>query len=275
MNVFLDPQNDYVFKRIFGNENAPQVLLSFLNATMHLSGDRCIDQVTVLNPYQAPHIKAAKETILDIRCRDQSGHQYIVEMQVLPQASFDKRVLYYASKSYTLQLERSKNYTHLRKVFFLGVLGFPFSTGNSYISAHHILNVETRERTLQDFEFIFVELPKFNKKETELSSMADKWAYFLRYAADLKEIPKALMNEPDIVTAFEIARESGWSKDELLVYDYVAMRKMDEEAIEEHGFQQGEKAGLEKGKLEGRLEVARNLMAQSIPLSIVAEVTKL
>ena len=31
---FINPTNDYAFKRIFGNEKHPQVLISFLNAVL-------------------------------------------------------------------------------------------------------------------------------------------------------------------------------------------------------------------------------------------------
>jgi predicted transposase/invertase (TIGR01784 family) len=32
---FLDPKNDYVFKRIFGSEQSQDILKSFLNAILY------------------------------------------------------------------------------------------------------------------------------------------------------------------------------------------------------------------------------------------------
>ncbi len=98
---FLDPTNDMAFKKIFGNENRNHILISFLNSILQVPMDRQITGVTLLNPNQAPQLPGAKESILDVRCHDQSGAEYIVEMQVMPEEFFDKRVLYYASKAYS------------------------------------------------------------------------------------------------------------------------------------------------------------------------------
>ena len=37
---FIDPRSDYAFKRIFGNDKAHDILISFLNAIIGLTGDR-------------------------------------------------------------------------------------------------------------------------------------------------------------------------------------------------------------------------------------------
>ncbi len=87
---FLNPINDLAFKKIFGNEQKKYILISFLNSILELSTQEQITEVTLLNSNQAPHLPDAKETILDVRCHDQTGAEYIVEMQVLPEAFFDK-----------------------------------------------------------------------------------------------------------------------------------------------------------------------------------------
>ena len=47
---FIDPINDYGFKRIFGNEKHPNVLINFLNALLDFPPGRQIAQVKILNP---------------------------------------------------------------------------------------------------------------------------------------------------------------------------------------------------------------------------------
>ena len=266
MQEFLDPQNDYAFKRIFGNEEKPNVLRSFLNGALQLKGDKVIDNVAILHTHQAPHIKNTKETILDVRCHDQGGHEYIVEMQVMPQSHFDQRVLYYASKAYSLQLDRGIAYKNLRKVIFLGVLGFEFGDNKDTISTHHILDVETQKHLIQDFKFVFVQLPKFKKKEEELDNMKDKWIFFLKHAKKLKSIPKQLQ-DPDIIEAFEIAKRCNWSRDELLAYEYRRMAEWDAEARVDFAHK--------KGKAETQIEIAQNFIAKGFDLSIIADATNL
>ena len=54
----------YTFKRIFGNDKAHDILISFLDAIMGLTGDRSIESVVILNPYEAPKIKELKHSFL-------------------------------------------------------------------------------------------------------------------------------------------------------------------------------------------------------------------
>ena len=78
---FADPKNDLAFKKIFGNEQYPEVLISFLNAVLDFQGEREISEVTLTNPYQIPEIRELKQTVLDVRAKTVAGEQFIVEMQ--------------------------------------------------------------------------------------------------------------------------------------------------------------------------------------------------
>ena len=91
---FLDPTNDIAFKKIFGDENRKDILISFLNSLLGLKEGKKILEVEIQNPYQVPKIAELKNTILDVKCRDQRNISYLVEMQVAKQNGFEKRVLY-------------------------------------------------------------------------------------------------------------------------------------------------------------------------------------
>ena len=94
MMKFVDIKNDIAFRKIFGNENRKEVLISFLNAVLLLESDKKIISVEILTPYQLPSLKGGKVTIVDVKAKDQSNKNYIVEMQVAEVDGFDKRVLY-------------------------------------------------------------------------------------------------------------------------------------------------------------------------------------
>jgi len=49
---FVNPKNDLAFKKIFGNENKKEILISFLNAVLDLKGAFEIQEINILNPYQ-------------------------------------------------------------------------------------------------------------------------------------------------------------------------------------------------------------------------------
>jgi predicted transposase/invertase (TIGR01784 family) len=162
-----------------------------------------------------------------LKAKDQNDKTYIVEMQVAEVDGFDKRVLYYASKSYSAQIERGDQYENLNPIYFIGILDFEVTKNPSYINRHKIIDIETNENYIKDIEFNFIELPKFNKKENELESIIDQWVYFIKNAENLNVIPRNLKDE-GLKFAYEDADKHNWTKAELEAYDYVLMREQDD-----------------------------------------------
>lgn len=224
---FVDIKNDVAFRKIFGNENRKEVLISFLNAVLLLKENNTIVDVTILTPYQLPDLKGGKVTIVDMKAKDQNNRNYIVEMQVADVDGFDKRVLYYASKSYSAQIERGDQYEKLNPTYFIGILDFEVTKNPSYLNRHKIMDIETQENYIRDIEFNFIELPKFNKKENELNSIIDQWIYFIKNSENIDVIPKNL-NDKGLKFAYEDADKHNWTKAELEAYDYALMREQDE-----------------------------------------------
>ncbi len=78
---FADPKSDIAFKKVFGNENKTEILISFLNAVLDLHDEQAIVEITLLNPHQVPKISILKESNLDVRAQTRAGVSFIVEMQ--------------------------------------------------------------------------------------------------------------------------------------------------------------------------------------------------
>jgi predicted transposase/invertase (TIGR01784 family) len=243
---FVDVKNDIAFRKIFGNENKKIILLSFLNAVMRLKGEDAMEDVEIINPYQLPIIKNLKASIIDVKARDKRGNTYIVEMQVAEPDGMDKRLLYYASKEYSQQIESGELYSKLNPVIFIGIFDFRFMEGDKYLSHHAVCDVENGERTIKYMDFYFIELPKFKKDLTDLQEVTDKWIYFIKEAENLEVVP-ANVDDEGLKAAYQDANKYAWTKEELIAYDYAAMREQDE---------RGKLVHAEK---RGKLEVAKNL----------------
>ena len=99
---YLDPKNDLTFRKVFGQH--PNLLKSFLNALLPL--DVPIRSLEYLPAELVPEIPLLKFSIVDVRCVDENGRQFIVEMQMLWTDSFKTRVLFNASKAYVRQLDK-------------------------------------------------------------------------------------------------------------------------------------------------------------------------
>jgi predicted transposase/invertase (TIGR01784 family) len=221
---FVDVKNDVAFRKIFGNENRKEVLISFLNAVLLLDENYKIVDVEILNPYQLPELQGGKVTIVDIKAKDQSGSFFIIEMQVGQDDGFNKRVLYYASKSYSSQIERGEDYIVLRPILFIGILDFIASLNPYYLSRHKVIDTETGEQLIKDIEFNFIELPKFNKKESELNSVIDQWIYFIKNSENLDLIPENI-SDLGLKKAYQYADKHNWTNLELDAYDNVFIRE--------------------------------------------------
>ena len=275
---FVDVKNDIAFRKIFANENRKEVLISFLNAILDFTGDQAIVDVTLLNPFQIPKFLDGKATIVDVKARDQAGREYIVEMQVAELHGFSKRVLFYASQAYSTQIERGEFYHDLRPVIFIGILEFSLSSDPEYLTRHRIRNVKTGEELFEDFEFNFIELPKFAKSVDQLETLTDKWVFFLKEAENLHVIPENT-TDAGLQSAYEEANIRTWEKEELSAYDYASMREQDErskyQAAEIRGEKRGLKQGIEQGKRNAALETARQMKVDGLPTETIIKYTNL
>jgi len=225
---FVDIKNDIAFRKILGNENKKEILISFLNAVLELPKGKKIKRIEIKNPYQLPDIKDLKSSILDVKVTDERNINYIVEMQVEEPDGFENRVQYYTAKQYSSQIEKGDDYPKLNQVIFIGILDFIFfDDDEEYITRHRTVNVKTQKSKLNGMEYNFVELPKFTKKIKECKTLVDKWIYFIQNAPNLNVIPADVKDE-GLKHAYEDADRHNWTKVELEAYHYAEMRKQDE-----------------------------------------------
>ena len=260
---FADPKNDLAFKKIFGNENKKEILISFLNSVLDFKDEKTIVSVILDNPYQLPDIEELKETILDIKATNQNGDKFIVEMQKKDLSNFDKRSLYYTSKAYVSQIEKGEEIINLKKIYYIAILNFNMFDNKSYISRHLIINQETTTQDLKDFEFTFIELKKFNIKLENLNTTIDKWIYFINNASNFDLIPKEFDNILEFKEAFQIANKYSWNKKELEYYDSMDLKQADD------------KNALETAVKKEKIEIAKNLLKAKVDIETIKTSTGL
>jgi len=278
ISKFLDPKNDFAFKKIFGSEKNKDILIHFINDMLEFKEAEKIQDITYLSPIQDPEIASKKQSIVDILCVAVNGEQIIVEMQVSPQIGFEKRAQYYAAKAYARQLNRGSEegsrYQDLKKIIFIAICDkIIFKDKSSYISQHIIFDKATYTNDLKDFSFTFVELPKFSIKEIDkLHTIIEKWCYFFKYAPNTKEseLCKIIGLDHVIERAYQELNQFNWTEQELFAYEEEQKRMMDNEATEEYFFQKGRQEGvqegiqkgIEKGRQESMLKIAKKLIQE-------------
>ncbi|MEO1416148.1 MAG: Rpn family recombination-promoting nuclease/putative transposase [Bacteroidota bacterium] len=282
---YLDPKNDLTFKKVFGQH--PHLLRSFLNALLPLEEGQEIVDLEYLPADLVPIIPLLKYSIVDVRCTDNRGRQFIVEMQMLWTDTFKNRVLFNASKAYVKQLDRGREYKGLKPVYALSLVNEDFEQDTDLYYHHYsMIHSELTGKKIEGLELIFIELPKFKAKNLTEKKLQVLW---LRYLTEIEEKteqpPHDLLEVPEIREAIEQLAESAFTKSELESYDKywdsISSEKTliseAEETGKEIGRREGEKIGIKKGEEigieKGKLEIARKLKKQGMPLSQIAEIT--
>ncbi|WP_375604398.1 Rpn family recombination-promoting nuclease/putative transposase [Wolbachia endosymbiont of Anurida maritima] len=303
LSKFLDPKNDLSFKKIFGSEKNKNILIHFLNDILGFSGDNEIKEIEFLSTIMDPEIASDKQSIVDVLCKDSIGHRFVIEMQLARDKGFEKRAQLYAAKAYSRQLDKSGNYIDLQKVFFIAIANCNLLPDEvDYLSTHNIRDVKTNGHYLKDFQFVFIELPKFTKSRVEqLESIVDRWLFFFKYAEETtdEDLMRIAEKAPIIKLAYDELDKFRWNEKDLIAYEERIMDLRKEEGIlaqklddatakgrqegrqegiligHEKGRAEGIQIGAEKGEKQAKMTVAKNLLKAGVSIDIIAQTTGL
>ena len=248
---YLDPKNDLTFKKVFGQH--PHLLQSFLNALLPLEPDAQIVSLHYLPAELVPEVPEVRNSIVDVRCVDQNGRQFIVEMQMLWTPSFMSRVLFNASKAYVKPLRVGQEYRYLQPVYSLNLVDDTFIKDSAEWYHHYgVVNVQNTERRIEGLTFVFVELPKFRPQTIPEKKLQVLWLrYLTEVGEETKEIPGELLGNQDVNEAIEYLRESAFSEEEMAAYDKYWDGIRVERTLLADALGQGEAMGLAKGLEKG------------------------
>ena len=284
--TYLDPKADLTFKRVFGEHK--HLVKSLLNALLPFEGpEEEIVTLDYLPSEMAPDTPLRKNSIVDVRCKDGRGRQFIVEMQMVWSREFKRRVLFNASKAYVRQLGRGGTYELLQPVYSLNLVNEVFEPEmEQYYHYYHLVHNERTDKVIDGLHLVFVELPKFTPQTYGERKMQVLW---LRYLTEIdertQEVPQELLDNPDTRDALTQLRESAFSEAELSGYDdfWDAIRvertlvnsverryKEGWEEGREDGRKEGRKEGREEGEREKQAEIARRLKEMGVAVDVIA-----
>ena len=271
---YLDPKADLTFKRVFGEH--PDLVISLLNALLPIKEGEEILSVEYLPSEMVPENPLRKNSIVDVRCRDQQGRQYIVEMQMIWSPEFMQRVLFNSAKAYVRQLKGGEQYELLEPVYSLNLVNEVFEPElKEYYHYYQLVHVLHTERVIDGLHLVFVELPKFTPHTFTEKRMQALWLRFLtEIQTNTRQAPQDLLADPQIRKALSIVEESAYTDEQLLGYDkfwdvisvektlfYSANRRGVKQGLAQglaqgiaQGLAQGREQGLAQGREEGREE---------------------
>ena len=279
---YLNPKADLTFKLVFGEH--PDLVMSLLNALLPLDADGQIESVEYLTPEMVPDNPAKKNSIVDVRCKDAQGRQFIVEMQMYWSDSFRRRVILNAAKAVVREATRAEDYNLVQPVYSLSLVNEGLSLGDAgpdeFYHDYAIVNVEHSDRIIEGLRFVFVDLKKFKPKTIAERKMAVLWLRFLTEIDETtQEVPAELLENADTRKALEIVERSAFTDGQLMAYSDFWMSLVDERVIAEDALQkglaQGIAQGIAQGLAQGIAQVARNLKAAGMNIEDIINMTGL
>ena len=285
---YLDPKADLTFKKIFGEHK--DLLMSLLNALLPLEKDRQVESLEYLPAELVPDLPLGKNSIVDVRCKDKKGRQFIVEMQMIWTPAFQQRVLFNASKAFVRQLKRNRKYELLQPVYSLNLVNESFMNDypDEFIHNYNIVHELHSEKIIDGLHLTFVELPKFKPHSIAERKMAVLWLRFLtEINEDTTIVPEELLDNPETSKALKEVEESAYTEQEIDAYEdfwdklgaerllLVDSNNISLEKGLALGREEGRAEGLAQGRADSLAEVARAMLAKGMDAATIFELTGL
>lgn len=271
---------DYAFKRVFGRNGNEGILKDFLESILDIE----IKDITIQNPEIPKNMRDSKIGILDVRAEINGKEIIEVEMQVQNQYNMDKRSSTYITKIYSDQLKEGDSYVEVKKVAVINILNFNYYERNSYHSVGRMKFENSKENekvdmgyileeqyVTDDLEMHFIELPKFRKKNPDISNKLDQWLWLI--CGEEEKIKMAKNENEKIKEAKSELEKLEMSAEDRELYELRLKAIRDEINIRESGYTDGMKDGEEKGKKQKSIEIAKNMLKKQIPLELIEELT--
>ena len=247
---YLDPKADLTFKKVFGEH--PDLVISLLNALLPLNKGEEIQSVEYLTPFHAPDNLFFNENVVNVKCTNNNGSHFFVQIQTFWAPSFSLHVKPNSSKAYISKLGKRIGMNYQEPVFSLNLVREIVDADvDNYYHFYDIVQDDLTERIIDNFHLVFVELPKFTPHTMGEKRMQVLW---LRYLTEIdgymETVPQELLDIPEINKAMEVVEESAYTPEQLLGYD----KFWDIIRTENTLYNSGVRQGMEKGRLEGREE---------------------
>jgi predicted transposase/invertase (TIGR01784 family) len=275
---YINPLTDFGFKKLFGVEPNKELLIDFLNQLLP-----SIHQIKNLTYTKNEHLGGAeyeRKAIFDLYCESESGEKFIVEVQKAKQNFFKDRSVYYSTFPIQEQAKKGDWDFELSAVYTIGILDFVFDDHKDQNETLHTVKLKDQNGNVfyNKLTYIYLELPKFTKSDTELQTRFDKWMYVFRHLANLQNRPD-ILQERIFEKLFEIAEIAKFTPKEKEQYEESLKYYRDLKNVVDTSKEEGKEEGKIEGKIEGKaersIEVARNLITQGVSSDVIAKATGL
>ncbi len=267
---YINPFTDYGFKRLFGEEPNKDLLMDFLSELLRDELGQIVE-LTYLKNENLGTTELNRKAVFDLYCTNEKGEKFIVELQKTKQKFFKDRTLYYSTFPIREQAVVGSDWDfELQKVFTSAILDFVFDEDKNEPEKFRydvmLTEQETKKVFYDKLTFIYLEMPKFDKKVDELETRFEKWLFVLKNLHKLDRIPDNL-RENIFLKLFETAEISKFNQQEYQDYENSLKYYRD--------LKNSLDTAREEGKIEGKIEIALVMLKDNEPISKIIKYTGL
>ena len=257
--TLLNPKIDFVFKKIFGSEEHPEILISFLNAV--LKPKKPIVSVEIKNSDLEKEYIEDKFSRLDVKALTSNKEIINIEIQLKNEYNMIQRSLYYWSKLYEEQLSEGDRYDKLSRTVCINILDFKYLKNDRFHNGYRLKEIETNEELTNLQEIHFIEIPKLKRFESteEIVDLLEGWVEFLR-DPESEVIRKLEMSNKEIREAKDELYRLSMDEKERALYFIREKSIRDEISALANAEEKGMERGIKKGERNKAIEIAKSLL---------------
>lgn len=267
---YINPLTGFGFKKLFGTEPNKILLIDFLNQI--LPQRHRIKDLSYSRNEQMGLNELDRKAVFDLYCIGESGERFIVEIQKAKQNYFKDRSIYYSSFPIQEQAKKGEWSYRLEPVYTVGILDFIFDDHKLEDELLHIVELKNQncEVFYDKLKFIYIELPKFRKKEEELDTQFDKWLFVFKHLSGLQDRPKKLQDKI-FERLFEAAEIAKFTPEEREAYEESLKNYRDLKNVVDTSREEGYREGLDKRNIE----IVKNMKNDGEPIEKIVKYTGL
>ena len=267
MRGLLDPKMDFVFKNIFGSEKHPNILISFLNAT--LKPKDLITEVEIKNTDLNKGYIEDKFSRLDVKATTSNNEIINIEIQLKNEYNMIKRSLYYWSKLYSEQLNEGEDYSLLKRTICINILNFKYLKTRMFHSVYRMKEIHTNEELSDIQEIHFIEIPKLEDGSDE-KDMLVAWIEFLKNP-ESEKVRSLEMSVDEIREAKDELIKMSNDDTQRELYEMRAKTLRDKISA----LNEAERKGIKKGEKNKAIEIAKSLIKLGLDKESISKSTGL
>ena len=271
---------DFAIKYLLKNKGDYDIIEGFISALFASQGYPPIKINALLDTESNKEELALKRSIADLVVEDGEGNKYIVEIERAYTPNFMHKACFNSSRLVVDGIYGNQDYTTIKKIFHISLLYFstremlkPIYHGKTIVhevDTKHPVDVRIANEGLVIFntpnvfpEYFFISVPMF---DDIINSEIDEWLYVMKHSEIKQGFKSPYMAK--VAERLAVIKMSAEERNEYIYYQKQSVHSQDI-------LQSAEAKGKVEGKIEEKMEIAKNMLFKNYPISDIAAITNI